>query len=864
MGIAGDDGQQRERVRVGDLAHEGPGRPTRRRGCGRRARHRLIMRRGPEGAQRWGSTPGRSMTDRESRHGGRPVRRRRKRQWIALGLSAGAAAMGAAIAVTPFVVGADREVTDLSVYATAEGAPGAHAAAHTESPGEKRRYARQVARCDGPLLPARQRRRLPGPRRPVVGRGGRRRGLGDLGRPGGRGPGRPGRRRRVGTALRRALHGDPRRAAAHGQGPLDLPAEDRPGHRASGRRQGRQRPPLRPGHRRHEERPAPRRRVRGRHRRPRQRLVRRPGAARRRARAGGRAATSRTPSTRTRSAPGSGFRGARWVVTFDPWTETWTRHAGHAPRALVPQLTELPDGRVLILGGWDETGGAEAAGGPDLPGADGQQPGRRGRSTPPTDVDDGRQTSSRPLGAGDPRPYPDHRFLGLYPHLFVLPDTPGAGARAATRCWSPAPCSGTRRSSTPRTGAGRGHRPRSRATAPGARPWLEPSGPGGPERVVLLGGTDAARSAPGRPRHQRAAPDDAPRRSTSTRRGLQMDAGPRPDPAHRAVALQHRAAARRLALQRGGGYGQRTAASTPTRSTRPSSWSPARPGGGPWGRRATPAPTTRPRSCCPTGGCSRRATTATRTSRLAGRTAQIYSPPYLFRGARPAFTSAPDAVGYGAAFRVGGRGRPRVDRPRRPRPPRRRDPRGQHGPARDRAGVTADRPTASRCARPPTPSLAPPGYYMLHVIDGDGVPSLAAWVRLDPAAPAPPALPGRPGPPIVAPLPAPRPAASGRPAALRLASLSPRAVRRGRGAVVVVRLRATPGRLGARDARRPPGRPDGHAPGRPARRPRSLARDRGAAGAARVAHGAAPRSGADQSAAPTSRGPRPCACRAPG
>ena len=92
---------------------------------------------------------------------------------------------------------------------------------------------------------------------------------------------------------------------------------------------------------------------------------------------------------------------------------------------------------------------------------------------------------------------------------------------------------------------------------------------------------------------------------------------------------------------------------------------------------------------------------------------------------------------------------------------------------------------------PADPSLAPPGYYMLHVVNGDGVPSLAAWVRLDPAAPAPPALPGRPGPPIVAPLPAPPPAASGRPAPLRLASLSPRAVRRGRGAVVVVRLRAS-------------------------------------------------------------------------
>jgi galactose oxidase len=38
---------------------------------------------------------------------------------------------------------------------------------------------------------------------------------------------------------------------------------------------------------------------------------------------------------------------------------------------------------------------------------------------------------------------------------------------------------------------------------------------------------------------------------------------------------------------------------------------------------------------------------------LAGTTAEIYSPPYLFHGARPTITSAPPAVAYGQSFFVG-------------------------------------------------------------------------------------------------------------------------------------------------------------------------------------------------------------------
>jgi hypothetical protein len=41
---------------------------------------------------------------------------------------------------------------------------------------------------------------------------------------------------------------------------------------------------------------------------------------------------------------------------------------------------------------------------------------------------------------------------------------------------------------------------------------------------------------------------------------------------------------------------------------------------------------------------------------------------------------------------------------------------------------------------PPTGGVAPPGYYMLFILNGDGVPSVAHWIKLDPAAPDRPVL----------------------------------------------------------------------------------------------------------------------------
>jgi hypothetical protein len=113
---------------------------------------------------------------------------------------------------------------------------------------------------------------------------------------------------------------------------------------------------------------------------------------------------------------------------------------------------------------------------------------------------------------------------------------------------------------------------------------------------------------------------------------------------------------------------------------------------------------------------------------------EIYSPPYLFNGdgsaaLRPAITSVPPgAVGYGSTFQV------------------------QTPDAADIASVVLVRPGAATHAfdmdqrlvelsfsagageltatAPPNGNIAPPGYYMLFILNAAGVPSIASFIQL--------------------------------------------------------------------------------------------------------------------------------------
>jgi hypothetical protein len=111
-------------------------------------------------------------------------------------------------------------------------------------------------------------------------------------------------------------------------------------------------------------------------------------------------------------------------------------------------------------------------------------------------------------------------------------------------------------------------------------------------------------------------------------------------------------------------------------------------------------------------------------------TAEIYSPPYLFKGARPRIASAPSRVHWGQEFRVLADPRfPAADSAVLVAPGA-----TTHGDdSTQRVVKLAVRhavPGAIDLVAPPTRAVAPPGYYMLFILH-QGVPSVASWVQLN-------------------------------------------------------------------------------------------------------------------------------------
>jgi len=106
---------------------------------------------------------------------------------------------------------------------------------------------------------------------------------------------------------------------------------------------------------------------------------------------------------------------------------------------------------------------------------------------------------------------------------------------------------------------------------------------------------------------------------------------------------------------------------------------------------------------------------------------EIYSPPYLFKGARPMITAAPSVVQYGSSFTVATPDAARVASVSLIRTPAvthafDQDQRFQRlGFTQAGGGLTVQAPANA--------NLAPPGYYMLFLVDTNGVPSVAAMVR---------------------------------------------------------------------------------------------------------------------------------------
>lgn len=120
---------------------------------------------------------------------------------------------------------------------------------------------------------------------------------------------------------------------------------------------------------------------------------------------------------------------------------------------------------------------------------------------------------------------------------------------------------------------------------------------------------------------------------------------------------------------------------------------------------------------------------------------EFYSPPYLFRGARPVVTRAPAAVGYGQTFLVAMPDTSDVAAVNWLTPGSVTHAFNMH----QRINRLAFTRVAGGIAvqAPASGNLCPPGYYMLFVVNSRGVPSIARFVQVGvpPPSPTPPATP---------------------------------------------------------------------------------------------------------------------------
>jgi hypothetical protein len=108
--------------------------------------------------------------------------------------------------------------------------------------------------------------------------------------------------------------------------------------------------------------------------------------------------------------------------------------------------------------------------------------------------------------------------------------------------------------------------------------------------------------------------------------------------------------------------------------------------------------------------------------------AQIYSPPYLFKGTRPAISSAPNLISYNSNFTVNTTSAPTIAKVVL-------IPLGSvthHFNANQRYVSLPFQGAASSLSvqAPANANLAQPGYYMLFIVDNNGVPSVASIIRL--------------------------------------------------------------------------------------------------------------------------------------
>ena len=115
---------------------------------------------------------------------------------------------------------------------------------------------------------------------------------------------------------------------------------------------------------------------------------------------------------------------------------------------------------------------------------------------------------------------------------------------------------------------------------------------------------------------------------------------------------------------------------------------------------------------------------------------ELYSPPYLFAGERPALAAAPAEIDRGTTFAVSSRGAEVTEaRLLRPSAVTHQTDTEQRSVALDvtpraATSATGDEARTYDLSLPVEEGLTPSGWYMLVVLDADGVPSPARWVHV--------------------------------------------------------------------------------------------------------------------------------------
>lgn len=135
-----------------------------------------------------------------------------------------------------------------------------------------------------------------------------------------------------------------------------------------------------------------------------------------------------------------------------------------------------------------------------------------------------------------------------------------------------------------------------------------------------------------------------------------------------------------------------------------------------------------------------------------GQTAEIYSPPYLFRGARPTITNAPSSVNGGSTVTISTPDTANIGQVNLLTPASQ-----THTHDMNQQFVPLDYSIANGSLQlqiPDDTAVLPKGYYMLFIVNTSGVPSVAKWIKVT-DEPLPTATPTKTPTPTLTPTPKP-------------------------------------------------------------------------------------------------------------